>query len=867
MKTIYKNTHYAALILLVICLVVSFAPDISDRFPIRKGLDLSGGTRAVLLLRPTPGTPVTRDVQSQVVSIMTARVNGMGVSEALVQAKGSNQIIVEMPQMPGKSVEEQRDILRNLIRPAKLEFIWLKEVKSDVNPAARYEYRGDNTIFDIDTNKVLSEEEVRTQILYDDPDDIIVTGADLKPKGAEVQFSTGPGGGVRTTLEFNQEGSRKFAEFTRNNVGTLLAIVLNGRIDTAPRINVAIEDGRAEISGATTTVPEAQDLAVLLNAGALPVPLEELSSSSVEATLGQSALDSAIVGGIIGILAVALYMLVLYFLPGAVAVIALAFYALLTITAFRLLGVTLTLPGVAGFILSVGMAVDANILIFERLKEEMKAGRTLRAAVDAGFDRAWSSIWDASVASLITCVVLGWYPGPVRGFALVLGLGVIVSLFTAVTVCRALLHLIVSQEWAQDPKWFRLGDPNRKPFDLNVMGRWKLWIVLSLALILFGWSFNVMHYITHGTLTRQGIDFTGGSMITYAVPANREFSDNDVKEVFAANGFEEIFVQRGSEAVTQVPAAVEGAETPEAEAAEAAPEEAQTVTTSLINVRTTEVDDQKLVALEEAMRTQFGAEQKGVDRVGPIISRELTRQAITMVLVAAVLILLYLAYAFGHFGFKAGLRYGTTAFITMIHDVMLMFGFMGFAGYFMNWELNSLFVTAALTVIGFTNHDTIVVFDRIRENSKIHKDKTFNQIANMAINQTLTRSINTSMTVALTLAALLFFGTKGSLDLKVFASVLLVGVVVGVYSSIFFAAPLLAWMETREANKRPASRAISSAETKTFATAAAPKPAPRPEPAAPVEKPDTSANGEGSAPAAPTRRPSSGGTKKSKRRF
>lgn len=862
MKSLYKNTLYAVLVVLVVSLLINYMPGMADKFPVRKGLDLSGGTRAVLQLKPSPGVPVTREVQSQVVQIMTARVNGMGVSEALVQAKGADQIIVEMPQMPGKSVDEQRETLRSLIRPAKLEFIWLEDVKSDINPAGRYEYRGGNSIYDLDTGKTLTAEQVKTDILYKKPANIIVTGADLKPRGADVTMDTGPRGGVKTSLQFNDSGRRKFADFTSDHVGALLAIVLNGEIQSAPRINSVIEDGSAVIEGASTTVQEARDLAVLLNAGALPVPLEELSSSSVEATLGQNALDSAIVGGIIGFIAVVLFMLALYHLPGLVAVAALIVYVIVTFTVFRLLGVTLSLPGIAGFILSIGMAVDANILIFERMKEEMRAGRTLHAAVDLGFGRAWTSIRDANIATIITCIVLGWYPGPIRGFAIVLALGVIVSLLTAVLVSRALLHLVVSQEWAHDPKFFRLGDTSRPGRTFNIMGRRPLWFAISYGLILIGWLFNGLHLVQHGTLTRQGIDFTGGAMITYSIPENLQVSDADVKAVFATNGLPEAYVQHGAAQVASQDAVVEGA--PEGAAA----------TSRLINVRTQMVDDAKTLELEKAMQAKFGdgVQQRGVDRVGPVISKELKHQAIMMILAASLLILLYLAYAFGQFGFQDGLRYGTAATISMIHDVFLIFGFMGFAGYFFQWELNSMFITAALTIIGYTNHDTIVVFDRIRENAKLHRDLSFPDMANLAINQTLGRSINTSLTTLLTLTALLLFGTKGSVDLKVFVTLLVLGIAMGVYSSIFFATPILAWLESRKKKGEEQARRPSAAETKTFA---APKPAaPAPKPAAPAPKPAApateTANGDAPAPSQPSpapRRPSSGQQRKSKRRF
>lgn len=879
MRTIYRNTLMTVLALLVISIVINFVPELSDKFPVKKGLDLAGGTRAVLQMVPGANTPpITRDTQAQVVQVMTKRVNPTGVAEAMVQAKGADQIIIEMPQQPGKTLEEQREQLHELIQPANLEFIWLRDAKtlgSDAagDPTARYIYEGGNSIKDGDTNKQLTPEEIKKEILYVDknkdgkPDNVIVTGADLKPNGASVSIRSGVGAdsGVETILNFDSKGTKAFADYTSEHTGSLLAIVLNGVIQQAPKIKDAITDGTATISGGSTTVEEAQQLANLLNAGALPIPLQELSSTSVEATLGQNALNHAVVGGAIGIGLVLLFMIGYYFLPGFVAAIALVIYAILTFTVFRLLGIALTLPGIAGFILSIGMAVDANILIFERMKEEMQAGRTLHAAVDAGFDRAWTSIRDSNIATLITCAVLYQFgTGPIRGFAMVLALGVLVSLFTAVTVSRALLHVFVNQPAWQKPQYFRIGafgwGGRAERTHWNIMGRKNLWYTLSALMILFGWLFNGLHYAKHGTLVRQGIDFTGGSMLTYTLPASAHATDDAVKAVFSANGLTDTSIQRiGGQA------AAAGKDT------------------EVLTVRTKEVTDAQVTTVLTAMQKKFGKDvsQSAVEKVGPVISKELTRQAITAIIVALVLIMLYLGYAFGQQGFGDGLRYGMACTISMAHDVLILFGFMGFAGYFFHWELNSLFVTAALTIIGFTNHDTIVVFDRIRENMKLHgKEMTFRDIANTSIVQTLGRSVNTSLTVVFTLAALAAFGTAGSLDLRVFTIVLLVGVVFGTYSSIFFASPLLDGFEMRKRAKEAAAArrpVAATADAKAFATPRETAPKPVPTAASPTEPklPEDGDSAEVSAapskwanqPGAPNRAKPTVNKPKSKKRF
>lgn len=825
-------------------------------YPVKQGLDLAGGTRAVLQLQTSAEVPqITGEVQAQVLQIMHNRINSTGISEPLVQAKGGDQIVVEMPLTPGKTIEEQRRDLEKLIQAAKLEFIWLKDVRSGTgadiagNRGGRYVYEGGWQVRDADTNRQLTEEEIQKKVLYADPKCIIVTGRDLKPNGASVDIQTGMGSRIVTKIEFNEEGTRKFADFTRNNIDQLLAITLNGKIDSAPRIKDAITDGTAIIEGGASTVVQAQELANLLNAGALPVPLKSLASSSVEATLGQGALKHAIVGGAIGIALVLLFMLYYYYLPGAIACIALIIYAILTFSLFRLLGVVLTLPGIAGFILSVGMAVDANILIFERMKEEMRAGRTLHAAVDEGFHRAWTSIRDSNTSTLITCLILYLFgTGPIKGFAVVLALGVGVSLFTAITVSRALLHVLVNQEWAHNPKYFRVGEgkfgwgqkAEREHWD--VVGKMKLWFTISALLILIGWGFNAAHYFTYGTLVRTGIDFTGGSMLTYSLPKTANATDEHVKAVFAANGLAESSVQRTIE--------------------QSGPKAGQNV----ITVRTKELTEAQVTQLMSAMQTKFGnvaekqmVKQEAVEKVGPTISKELTRQAVLAIFFACLLIMLYLGVMFGQLGFADGLKYGGAAVIALFHDVLVIFGFMGLAGYLWNWELNSLFVTAALTVIGFSVHDTIVVFDRIRENMKIHgKEMTFRDVSNVSIVQTLGRSINTTFTVVLTLFALLLFGTQGSLELKVFTTVLLVGIISGTYSSIFNATPLLViWENRRDAARLAANiRRPSAADIKSFVT----QKAPVAKPVAPKAMPSAGETAEEAA-------KSASAAKKAKRRF
>src|SRR5207249_3433160 len=408
---------------------------------------------------------------------------------------------------------------------------------------------------------------------------------------------------------------------------------------------------RVQMSGGFKDVRDARMLAQLLNARALPVPLRPAQTQVVGATLGQDSVTRSINAGLAGLVAVLLFMLIYYRLPGALADIALLFYAALTFAIFKVMGVVLDLPGITGFILSVGMAVDANILIFERLKEEMKSGKTLHAAIDAGFSRAFTSIFDSNMTTWIVCWVLyNFGTSLIRGFALTL----------------------------------------------------------------------------------------------------------------AAAGFKDATPLYATDAKLG----------------------------KILTVRTPSHDPSQLRKIEDSLKTLGGGmEPLSTDSIGPTIAREVTQNAFISVIIASLLIILYLAMRFAIGGFMNGLKYGVCAVIAQLHDVITVTGIFALMGYLKGWHVDSLFVTAALTVIGFSVHDTIVVYDRIRENLRNRqRGETFEQIMNRSVTQTFDRSLNTSFTVVLVLACLLAFG--GTVT-ALFNWALLIGIIIGTYSSIFVASPLV----------------------------------------------------------------------------
>ncbi|MGE5707996.1 MAG: protein translocase subunit SecD [Bacteroidota bacterium] len=404
------------LLLVVTFLVLGSLFILQDRqhFPTKLGLDIQGGMQIVLEAKDTKDIKVTREVMTSVIAVVRNRVDAFGVAEPLIQRKGDRQVIVELAGI--KDPERARRLIG---RTAQLEF--MEQVKGK-DGKVTWKPTG-------------------------------LTGSMLKNAKAEPGSGFGQGGWV-VSIAFDRQGAQLFGQLTSRLVGQPLGIALDGQIISSPNVNEPILQGTAQISG-DFTAQAAQDLAIQLKAGSLPVPLVEIENRTVGPTLGQDTVTHSIRAGIIGFILVALFMLFTYRLPGLVADIALAIYTVLVLAIFHLIPITLTVPGIAGFVLSIGMAVDANVLIFERTKEELKRGRTLYSAIEIGFKRAFTSIFDSNMNTLLTCAVLYYFgTGLVRGFALTLALGVIVSLFTAISVTRALLHQILEAKNLKNHAYF-----------------------------------------------------------------------------------------------------------------------------------------------------------------------------------------------------------------------------------------------------------------------------------------------------------------------------------------------------------------------------------------------------------------------------
>lgn len=731
------------------------------KMPFKQGLDLKGGVRVVLQAQKDQLPPEKQKIwgpeqMRQVSSIVRNRVDGLGVAEPVITEQlDKNRIVVELP-----GVVDEQEALRIIQTTAQLEFRFLPSVVTERNLSARYKL---NTLKDrngkevVDVLDTINNQLVPVATFLKSESTLVVTGADLTSTSVDASQSGKP----EVAFEFNADGARKFGEFTRTHIGDILAIVLDNKIISAPVINSAILEGKGVIEG-SFDMKEAAELSSLLNSGSLPVPLSIIQTSKIGATLGKEAVHQSLVAGLVGLALILVFMVTFYYVPGIVACLALALYTLFSLAVYKAIGATFTVPGIAAFILSIGMAVDANILIFERVKEELRAGKTIKQSIDDGFKRAFSAIFDSNICSIITCIIL-WNMGngSIKGFALMLGLGVLISMFTAITVTRTMLWTMVDLNIGHDPKYF--GANRRIKFNLDVVGKRNLWFAISGVLITLG----IVFYVWHGF--KLGVDFTGGSELTLKYKS--VITASQVQSKLSSLGYKDANAIVSGDGMT-------------------------------VYVRNKEMT----VAQKEQMKTELASiapndkasYEQGFEQVSGLVSSEQTKSATLAMVLAWTLILLYIAVRFAIGGVKQGFKFGVAAIIAVLHDVFVLCGLFAVMGTVAGWQVDALFVTAMLTLIGFSTHDTIVVFDRIRENLRHQsKDEHFDSLVNRSINETLGRSVNTSVAVVLTLVALLMYGSPVT---KLFNIALIVGIITGTYSSIFNASPVVViWQKIAEA--------------------------------------------------------------------
>ncbi len=649
---------------------------------IRLGLDLRGGTHLVLNLVDTPEAKVDEQARQGVIRIINDRINQFGVTEPLIIPEGSHRVIVELP-----GLKDSEEAVRIIQMTAQLDFA-------------------------------------------DKSGQVWLTGKDLK----DARFVYDRENKPVVALEFNREGSQKFAAATEANLGQPLFILLDEQVVTAPAVKDVIHDGKAVING-IESAEEAQRYAIALRSGALPVKVDVIENRTVGPTLGQDSIEKSKRAFLIGVVAVLAFMAFYYGVFGLVADFSLAVYVFLVLSALAALHATLTLPGIAGFILSIGMAVDANVIIFERIKEERRNGKTVRSAVEAGFTRAMTTVIDSNVTTLIAAAVLYYLgTGPIRGFAVTLGVGIIASLLSAVLVTKHVLRIVVNMGLPVD---IRLGGLSNK-IRMDIVGKRKLWFTLSGLVIATG----LVALLLHGGLN-QGIEFQGGTLLQLQFEQTATLEE--MRSVLADYGLEKSTLQETGD--------------------------------KTFLIRTKELSDETRREVLGGLEEKIGPyEVLRIEKVGAIISAELKNNAILALIVATALMLIYIAFRFEF-------KFAVAGVLALLHDVLLTVGIFAL----LKVEIDSTFVAAILTIVGYSINDTIVVFDRIRENVKNSKKESLAQIVNRSVSETLTRSINTSLTTLFAVIALLVFGGETT---KVFALALFIGLVAGTYSSIFIASPL-----------------------------------------------------------------------------
>ena len=866
------------------------------------GLDLQGGLEVVLKAVPPPGKTCDSACMDRSVSIMRSRIDKLGVSEPEIRKQGSNQIVIQLAgvhdvnkaaQIIGTTAQLQfYDFEADTVAPVSNDgsghviatgslYDLLTKVKADTKNGGSQYY-----LFNAKKKPVAGPEDTRERLLdstlpsgrklngkvpegftvlavpnkriviscdqvttgcqgvqqsdaavptvyylfkYDpnNPTNPVpeATGEDLKLSDIAADISTqGQGNVVR--LGFTSKGANKFHDITRaeaqrgaalaaaagqtgsdpntiNQFAQHFAIVLDGELKSTPFIDYKQNpDGidptgtGAEISN-ISSIGEAKDLALVLQTGALPVKFEQIERTDVSATLGKDSLKEAKLAALIGLLVVAAFLLVLYRFLGVVAVVGLGIYAAFLYAAILLFNVTLTLPGFAGLILTIGVAADANVVIFERIKEEVRAGKSVRAGIQAGYAKGFHTIIDANVVTVITALVLfAVATAGVKGFALMLMIGTVISLITAVAATRAMLGLLAGFRWFENPSFMGAsGEQSWRWLQIDFMRKRYLWFAISGAIVV----------ISIGALAVKGlnlgIDFKGGTQVSFTTPQPTSLSS--VRTETTRFGKEPVVQGRGR--------AVGGDQY------------------KSFQLRLRTLNGPQTSALKDAIAKQFHTTKIQIQTVSASFGRQIARSAIIAVLFSLLLIILYLAVRFDF-------KFAVPVIVALVHDIVITVGVYALLGR----EVSNSTVAAVLTVLGYSIYDTIIIFDRIRENIPLMRRAPFATIANVSLWETIRRSLATTLITLLPIFSLLIFGGA---TLKDFAFALMVGILSGAYSSIFIAAPLLTiWKErepeyARRIGQEPTSDDGARAALEDSEEALAAEPAPDLSPVGAVERP------------------------------
>ncbi len=718
---------------------------------IRLGLDLQGGSS--FLVRMQTGKLATNTTSSialqNAVEVLRKRVDRFGVAEPVIQPVGEDRIQV---QMPGLS-EADTEAVRNAVQKAAfLEFRWVHDdndtlLKEGIVPPGYQRMR------EVQEN-AKGEKQIREYIVSK----TAIPGLNGKNvKTAAMSRDTL--GQPEIAFNLDTEGASAFAKVTApENRGRFMAIILDGELYSAPRINDQITAGSGRITGSFTE-KQAEELAAVLQ-NPLEAPLEYLSEERVDPSLGKDTIRSGIQSAVYATIAVAAFMAVYYMFAGMVANVALVTNIIVLLGVMCSIKTTLTLPGIAGIVLTVGMAVDANVLIFERIREEFAKGKSLRGALAAGYSRAFGTIFDSHVTTLISSIIL-WYmgTGTIKGFGVALTIGVAASLFTALVVTRVIFDFMLDRGMLKSIPMLHIIKSSHLDFMKLAKPAFAIsWLVIIVGV---GWGLN-RGFNKHDIL---GIDFVGGDNMTF------EFK-------------QKIDVDKIRSAITPVA----GESQIQYQRALAGTDEKLRITVGIPKDGSPQAVSDKVVSTLHSQFPQAGFDLKGSERVGATVGEEILRGAVVAMLLSLLGILVYVA-------FRYEFSFAVAAVVAILHDVLMTLGVYALAGR----ELNATMVAAVLTIIGFSINDTIVIFDRIREDLRLGVRGTFRELINQALNQTLSRTIITSGTVFIATMALYLFGGGAIND---FAFTFLAGIITGTYSSIYIASALVLWWHK---GQRPAT--------------------------------------------------------------
>jgi len=724
-RTIYKTL----LILGILGICAYFAFPLNKR--INLGLDLKGGMHLLLKVDTAHLKQQEKeDAADRALEVIRNRIDEFGVREPSIQRQGADEIVVQLPGVTDR--DRAIDIIG---KTALLEF---KLVSNDTEKLKQAIEGNVPEGFEL---KYAQEDD---EPLLLESQAVLVGDALVD---ARINFSQSQFNEPVVSLRFNAQGAQAFSDITKNNVGRRLAIVLDGKVQSAPRIREPIPSGEAVITG-RFSIEEAQDLALVLRVGALPAPMYIEEERTIGPLLGQDSINRGIKASLVGSALVFIFMAGYYLLPGLISDFALLLNLLMILGGLGILPVlfpgvsaTLTLPGIAGIVLSLGMAVDANVLINERIREEIRTGKNLRSAVISGYNRAFTAILDSNLTTLIAAFLLFQFgTGPIRGFAVTLTIGLLASMFTAIVVTRTIFEILMSWGVLKSLPMFQLIRETK----LDFIAKRRIFYALSLIVVLGGLVF----YFYKGKQV-FGIDFAGGQLQEYRFksPAPIEEMRQILKEADLADASIQQFKDNPR----------------------------------VVLIRTVEDKNRLLTQNLKERFPEQDVQVLRIERVGPVAGKHLQTKAIYALLWSLVGILIYVAFRFKHFNFAiAGV-------IALIHDVLVTLGFLVVTGR----QIDLLSVTAFLTIAGYSINDTIVIYDRVRENARIYRKLNLYELINLSVNHSLARTVLTTIVTLLVVLAIFFFGGE---VLSNFAFALLVGFISGAYSTIFIASPLiLAW--------------------------------------------------------------------------